>query len=64
MASLIPIENKKLNYEHTKAICTGNECQDYLITCNDGTFIKMVPISRKVTFGENWVDIRKTKKLC
>jgi hypothetical protein len=47
----------------TKALCDGNVCRDYLISCNDANVVSMRPISGLVTLDENWVDTRNSK-LC
>ncbi len=51
-------------YEHTKAICSGNSCQDFLISCNGNEFVEMSPISGKVVFGDSWEDKREDSGLC
>lgn len=54
------------DYSHTKAICQGNSCQDFLITCNDDELVKMTPLTGLVTFSDDWVDRRSDdeKRLC
>lgn len=45
-------------YEHTTAVCSGNVCRDYLVTCQGDEIVSSVPISGFVTFGDGWEDLR------
>jgi len=51
-------------YEHTKAICFGNECQDFLIKCSGNEVIEISLISGKIVFEDDWQDKRENKELC
>ena len=46
------------DYQWTTALCNGNECRDYLVTCKNGSLIEIEAISRLVTFPESWEDPR------
>ena len=48
----------------TKAICFGNLCRDFLVTCFGKEVIDAKPISGFVTFGDEWVDLREDNKIC
>ena len=54
------------DYEYTTAICDGNNCRDYNITCKDGKAIRTDPISGMVIFPNDWQDSRtdEDKELC
>jgi hypothetical protein len=45
-------------YTFTKAVCEGNYCQDYEISCEDGSLVEMRAVSEKVRFSEDWQDTR------
>ncbi|OIO80200.1 hypothetical protein AUJ84_04105 [Candidatus Pacearchaeota archaeon CG1_02_32_132] len=59
-------ERISYDYTHTKAICQGNSCQDFLITCSDNELVEMVPLTGLVTFSDDWEDRRSDdeKRLC
>lgn len=59
-------EKVSFDYQHTKAICSGNSCQDFLITCNDHYVIEMKPLTGNVVFSNDWQDPRneEEKELC
>ncbi len=59
-------KNFSFDYQHTKAICSGNSCRDYLITCNDNEIVEMQALTGLIVFDENWEDPRKVedKELC
>ncbi|MFQ5531685.1 MAG: hypothetical protein ACE5ES_03665 [Candidatus Nanoarchaeia archaeon] len=46
------------DYELTKAICEGNSCQDFKITCKDNEVMEMVPLTGLITFSDSWKDPR------
>ena len=48
---------------YTRAVCSGNTCQDYEFSCLNGSVISSRAISGFVTFGEDWVDNRDEKDL-
>ena len=50
--------DEKFDYAWTKALCEGNQCRDYLITCSKGEIAEMTPITGFVTFSDNWQDPR------
>jgi hypothetical protein len=53
------------DYIWTTAICDGNECRDFKVTCKDGNVLDLEPITGFVTFGENWQDKREVNaSLC
>jgi len=54
------------DYKHTKAICDGNECRDYNITCKDGKALRIDPVSGMVIFQDDWEDSRteEDRELC
>lgn len=62
------VNNKKdFNYSRTKAICSGNSCQDFLINCSaSGEVIEMTPLTGRVVFSGKWKDLRtnEEKRLC
>ena len=51
--------DREFDYQWTKAICDGNKCRDYNVTCKDGKVLDMVPITGEVIFDENWIDPRE-----
>lgn len=57
---------EKDNYQHTKAVCEGRECQDFLITCSGSQVVEMTPLTGLITFSEDWKDPRneEERKLC
>jgi hypothetical protein len=61
---LIDDGKEKWDRSHTRAICDGNKCVDYLVYCNQGEFLDMKAISDVVIFGDNWVDERVESSLC
>lgn len=51
----------------TKAVCSGNSCQDFLITCSGDEFVEMEPLTGLVSFSDSWEDPRSLEdreKLC
>ena len=58
----------KTNYEgkytHTRALCQGNTCRDYKITCNGSEVLDVAPVTGFITFDEDWKDTREEKELC
>ena len=58
------LKEVNFDYQHTKAICEGNKCQDFLVTCKKGEVLEMNPISGFVTFSSDWQDARENKDLC
>jgi len=46
------------DYQWTTALCNGNECRDYLVTCKEGNVTDIEAISRLVTFPDSWEDPR------
>ena len=48
----------------TKAVCSGQTCRDFLVTCSGSEVLDLKPISGFVTFGDGWVDKRVNKILC
>ena len=58
-------EEKPFDYIWTSAICEGNTCQDYEITCLNGEVKNTRPVSGFVTFSKNWEDPRENREaLC
>lgn len=57
------------NYRHdftdsyTRAVCSGNICQDYSFTCKGGEIVSSQAISGFVTFDEDWIDLRDEKDI-
>jgi len=51
------------NYTFTKAICEGNICQDFLISCNNGSVESIEPVSNKIQFSDNWEDQRTLEQI-
>ena len=50
---------------HTKAICEGTTCRDFLITCApNNSVVGMTPLTGFVTFPKDWKDTRIEKSLC
>ena len=49
----------------TSAICNEtNFCQDYEVTCQDGKFLNMIPISGAVTqYSPKWKDPRNNTNI-
>ncbi|MDP4039783.1 MAG: hypothetical protein Q8P57_04355 [Candidatus Pacearchaeota archaeon] len=60
------IEKQNIDFDRTwtKAICSGNVCQDFLIKCFGENFLGMRAISGKVVFSEGWKDLREDNDLC
>lgn len=58
--------NSDYIYSQTKAICSGNSCQDFLVSCNRRDFLEMKPLTGKVVFSDSWQDTRseQEKELC
>lgn len=52
------------NRTHTRALCSGQTCRDFLVSCSDRDVVELKPISGFVTFSENWKDLREKKELC
>lgn len=46
----------------TKAICQGNECQDFLILCSGKELIEMKPLTGLIVFSDSWVDTRSQEQ--
>ena len=57
-------ENGDFDRTHTRALCSGKTCRDFLISCSGSKVLDLKPISGFVTFGEDWVDLREDKGLC
>lgn len=60
-------DNQNTQYTYTKAICnSSNYCQDYEITCNNGSPISLSPITgAAIQKPENWQDSRENNlSLC
>ena len=53
-------------HSYTKAICNQtNHCQDYIISCQGGTFLNKIPIENTIVqHKENWVDPRNKTEFC
>ncbi len=54
-------------HSYTKAICEGNACRDYEISCQNTQILYKQPITEEVYFSEDWEDPRSEKekeKLC
>ena len=47
------------DYSYTTAICEGNKCRDFVVTCLDGEAIHLDPVSGMVIFSDNWEDLRE-----
>ncbi len=66
--SLSFLANSEDDYEYsqTKAICSGNSCQDFLITCNNNEVVDMKPLTGLIVFSDSWEDPRneEEKRLC
>jgi hypothetical protein len=53
------------DYEYTTAVCEGNSCRDFVVTCLDGEAINIDPISEMVVFFDDWEDTREERNgLC
>lgn len=57
-------QESEFDYTWTKAICEGNTCRDYEITCKDGEAIEINPVSGFVVFDPDWEDLREDTELC
>ena len=57
---------KKVDFDKTltRAFCSGQTCQDFLVTCFGSEVVGLEPISGFVTFGSEWVDRREKRELC
>ena len=52
------------HYTWTKAICDGEQCQDYEITCKKNDFVEMKPIvGAVIQISENWSDPRTSEEI-
>ncbi len=49
---------------HTRALCFGQTCRDFLVSCSGTKVMDLTPISGFVTFSDDWVDLREKKELC
>ena len=49
---------------HTRALCSGQTCRDFLVSCSGSKILDLKPISGFVTFGDDWVDLREDRNLC
>lgn len=49
---------------HTRALCSGRTCRDFLVSCSGSEVVELKPISGFVTFGDDWVDLRERRELC
>ncbi|NCN99432.1 hypothetical protein COU62_04810 [Candidatus Pacearchaeota archaeon CG10_big_fil_rev_8_21_14_0_10_35_219] len=58
------MDDDKWDRTWTTAICSGNQCRDYLVICSGQEVVDMVPISGLVTFDEGWEDPRGKGELC
>ena len=59
------IDDKEFDYEWTTAICEGNVCQDFKVTCKDGEVLEMAPLTGQVIFSDDWEDPRdRDESLC
>jgi len=59
------INELEKNYSYTRAICNfSNECQDFLIVCENGLIASLESVSDVVKFGKDWKDFRKKEELC
>ena len=54
----------KDKYTHTRALCEGNTCRDYKITCEGNNTLEVIPVTGFITFDEDWKDTREEKELC
>ena len=45
-------------YSYTKAFCSGNKCQDFLVECSNENLISFKAISEVKIFSDEWKDIR------
>ncbi|MGV8142031.1 MAG: hypothetical protein ACP5NS_00145 [Candidatus Pacearchaeota archaeon] len=49
---------------YTRALCSGQTCRDFVVSCKGSEIIDIKPISGFVTFGRDWEDRRVEKYLC
>ena len=49
---------------YTRALCSGQMCRDFLVTCSGNEAVSLEPISGFVTFSSEWVDTREERELC
>jgi len=55
----------EFDYIWTTAICDGNECRDYEVTCKNGSVKDLRAVTGLVIFPENWQDRREVNdSLC
>ena len=52
------------DYSYTTAICDGNKCRDFVVTCLDGEAIHLDPVSGMVIFPDYWEDSRERNGFC
>jgi len=52
------------DYEYTTALCEGNNCRDYVVTCLEGEAIHLDPVSGMVIFSDDWEDKREEREFC
>jgi hypothetical protein len=52
------------DYIYTTAICDGNTCSDFKVSCKNGEAFDVIPVTGLVVFPDGWEDPRSEKELC
>jgi hypothetical protein len=63
ISKFIAGENVKIDHTLTKAICLGNSCQDYNISCKNQNIISMTPTGDVAKFSPDWKDPRTSQEI-
>jgi hypothetical protein len=56
--------NKDYERTWTTAICKGNQCMDFEVTCLGSQVLETKPVSGMVVFSDTWKDKREDNILC